>query len=117
MQRLTSPKHHVDKTYVVTLDAEPGDELISAFTRGVELKEGGERETTLPATLRLLGDRRAEVTVREGRYHQVRRMFAAYGLHVVALHRTRFGEWELGDLPEGHWHELPLPLPVGRGSG
>lgn len=113
VQRLTSPKHHVDKTYEVTLDAEPGDELVAAFTRGVELKEGGERETTLPATLKLLGDRRAEVTVREGRYHQVRRMFAAYGLHVVALHRTRFGEWELGDLPEGSWRALP----VGKGSG
>lgn len=106
VQRLTSPKHHVEKTYVATLDAEPGEELIAAFARGIELREGGALERTLPAKLTLLGARRAEVTVQEGRYHQVRRMFAAHGLLVTALHRTRFGEWALGDLAEGQWRAL-----------
>ena len=108
VQRFTSPRHHVDKTYLATLDAEPGLALIAAFAAGIDLKEGDAVERTLPATLKLLGDRRAEVTVREGRYHQVRRMFAAHGLHVVSLARTRFGDFELGDLSPGAWRALPL---------
>lgn len=109
VQRLTSPKHHVEKTYVATLDAEPTPALIDAFAQGIELREGNVTERTLPAKLALLGGRRAEVTVQEGRYHQVRRMFAAHGLQVVALHRTRFGAWELGELPPGEWRAVPLP--------
>jgi 16S rRNA pseudouridine516 synthase len=97
VQRLTSPKHHVDKVYEATLDATPGILL------------DGEDEPTLPAKLEVLGDRRVQVTLSEGRYHQVRRMFAACGLHVEALKRTRFGEWSLGELPEGEWTALPLP--------
>jgi 16S rRNA pseudouridine516 synthase len=107
VQRLTSPKHHVDKVYEATLDATPGPEVAAAFERGVRLE--GEDEPTRPARLELLGERRAQVTLSEGRYHQVRRMFAACGLHVTALTRTRFGEWALGELPEGEWRALPLP--------
>ncbi|MDP2270406.1 MAG: pseudouridine synthase [Archangium sp.] len=109
VQRLTSPKHHVDKVYEATLDREVTAVMIEAFERGLELNEGGERLQTLPAVLRSLGGKRAEVTLREGKYHQVRRMFAAVGAHVETLARTRFGEWTLGDLPEGEWKELPLP--------
>ena len=83
--------------------------MAEAFARGLELQEANERVKTLPATVRLLGSRRIEVTLREGKYHQVRRMFAALGLHVEALERTRFGPWELGDLPAGEWRALPLP--------
>lgn len=107
VQRLTSPKHHVDKVYEATLDATPGPDVLAAFERGILLD--GEDEPTLPAKLEVLGERRAQVTLSEGRYHQVRRMFAACGLHVVALKRTRFGDWSLGDLPEGEWTPLPLP--------
>ena len=113
VQRLTSPKHHVDKVYEVTLDREVTPVMIAAFERGLELNEGGERLQTLPAVLRSVGGQRAEVTLREGKYHQVRRMFAAVGAHVETLARTRFGEWTLGDLPEGEWKELPLPAPAG----
>jgi len=108
VQKLTSPKHHVDKVYVATLDREPGPEVAESFARGLDLQEATERVKTLPATVRLLGDRRIEVTLREGKYHQVRRMFAALGLHVERLERTRFGEWDLGDLPAGQWRALPL---------
>lgn len=107
VQRLTSPRHHVDKVYEATLDATPGPEVVAAFERGLRLD--GEDEPTLPARLEVLGERRARVTLSEGRYHQVRRMFAACGLHVEALKRTRFGDWALGDLPEGAWKALPLP--------
>lgn len=57
----------------------------------------------MPATLRVTGPTEAEVTLFEGRYHQVRRMFAACGLHVVTLHRTRFGQWTLDGLAAGQW--------------
>ena len=60
------------------------------------------------ATLHLLSPRHAELTLTEGRYHQVRRMFAACGATVLALHRTQFGDLELGDLAPGQWRELPL---------
>ncbi len=113
VQRLTSPKHHVDKVYEASLDREVTPEMIATFARGLELNEGGERMQTLPAVLRSLGFNRAEVTLREGKYHQVRRMFAAVGAHVESLTRTRFGQWTLGELPEGQWHSLPLPAPAG----
>lgn len=109
VQRLTSPKHHVEKVYLATLDRAPTQEMSEAFARGLELTEDGERVKTRPAALRVLEGNRAEVTLHEGRYHQVRRMFAALGAHVVSLERTRFGEWTLGDLPPGNWKALPLP--------
>lgn len=109
VQRLTSPRHHVDKVYLATLDREATPEMSEAFARGLELVEGNERVKTLPAVLKPLGDRRAEVTLREGKYHQVRRMFTAVGAQVTSLERTRFGEWSLGDLPAGEWRAIPLP--------
>ena len=67
-----------------------------------------ESETTplLPAELQVLGPRQARLTLHEGRYHQVRRMFAAAGNHVEALHRPRVGGLDLGDLAEGDWRAL-----------
>ena len=109
VQRLTSPRHHVDKVYVATLDREPTEQMVASFARGLELTEGGERMQTLPAVLKSLGEKRAEVTLREGKYHQVRRMFAAVGAHVVSLERTRFGEWTLGELAPGTWRSISLP--------
>lgn len=116
VQRLTSPKHHVEKVYVATLDKEPTLAMIAAFSRGLELSEGGERCPVRPAVLRALGGKRAEVTLNEGKYHQVRRMFAAVGAHVEALERVRFGEWALGELPAGQWRALSLPQMVGSSS-
>lgn len=109
--RLTSPRSHVDKTYEAVL-AEPlrGDEA-ERFASGTLLL-AGETTPLLPATLEVLDDRRVTVTVREGRYHQVRRMFAAVGNHVTALHRTAFGSLTLGDLAPGAWRVLS-PSEVG----
>jgi 16S rRNA pseudouridine516 synthase len=108
VQKLTSPKHHVEKTYVALLDVEPPASLVNDFAGGIELREeDGALVRTLPATLTLLGEKRAEVTVQEGRYHQVRRMFAARGVHVVSLHRTRFGPWSLdASLAPGQWRAV-----------
>jgi 16S rRNA pseudouridine516 synthase len=108
VQKLTSPKHHVEKTYVALLDVEPPASLVNDFAAGIELREeDGALVGTLPAKLTLLGEKQAEVTVQEGRYHQVRRMFAARGVHVVSLHRTRFGPWSLdASLAPGQWRAV-----------
>jgi len=85
-----SPRRACAKTYYATLDAEPDQALIERFAQGLELR--GEQRLTRPAVLDLPGGRQARVTLTEGRYHQVKRMFAACGLHVQALHRTRIGD-------------------------
>jgi 16S rRNA pseudouridine516 synthase len=101
VHRYTSPRRHVDKVYVAELDREPGPELAPAFAAGLLLT--GESAPTLPARVVQLGPREVEVTLQEGRYHQVRRMFAATGLLVTSLRRVAFGPWRLGDLPPGAW--------------
>jgi 16S rRNA pseudouridine516 synthase len=103
LHRLTSPKHHVEKVYEVTVDADLRPSLVEVFASG-SLMLRGEDKPCLPAALKLTGSRTAAVTITEGRYHQVKRMFAAAGAgHVVALHRTKFGDWSLGELTEGEW--------------
>jgi 16S rRNA pseudouridine516 synthase len=65
-----------------------------------------EQTPLLPAELEVLNARQVRLTLHEGRYHQVRRMFAAVGNHVAALHRSRVGGLDLGDLPSGEWTRL-----------
>lgn len=102
---LTSPKSHVPKTYVATLsDPLRGDEG-ERFASGT-LMLHGETTPLLPAQLQVLNEREAALTISEGRYHQVRRMFAAVGNHVVSLRRTALATLELGGLAEGHWRVL-----------
>lgn len=107
VHRLTSPKHKVPKIYRATLDADLPPHLGELFASGTLLLRG-ECEPCAPAELRVLGPREAELTLTEGRYHQVRRMFASQGCEVLTLHRVRFGHLELGDLAPGQWRELPL---------
>lgn len=103
--RLTSPRSHVAKCYEATL-AEPlrGDEG-AVFASGTLVLQG-ERDALLPASLEPSGPRTARVTIHEGRYHQVRRMFAAVGNHVLALKRVSMGPLALGELAEGAWRVL-----------
>ena len=105
LHRITSPRTAVPKTYEAEL-AEPlrGDEA-ALFASGTLMLDS---ETTplQPALLEPTGERSARLTITEGRYHQVRRMFAAAGNHVEALHRSRVGALGLGDLPEGEWRLL-----------
>lgn len=108
VHRLTSPKHKVPKIYHVTTDRVLSPELVAVFAAGT-LQLDGEKETCAPASLRLLGPREAEVTLIEGKYHQVRRMFAAAaGVTVTALHRTSFGHLTLGELAPGQYRELQI---------
>jgi len=106
VHRLTSPKHKVPKVYRATVGADLSPALVPLFAGGT-LRLKDEMEPCAPAELRIISPREAELTLTEGRYHQVRRMFASQGLEVLALHRARFGHLELGDLPAGQWRELP----------
>ncbi len=105
LHRIIAPRSNLPKVYVATLaDDLRGDEA-ALFASGTLLLDG-EKTPLLPAQLDVLSPRSARLTLHEGRYHQVRRMFAAAGNHVAALHRERIGGLALGDLPAGHWHAL-----------
>jgi 16S rRNA pseudouridine516 synthase len=107
VHRLTAPKHKVEKIYRATLDHDLAPGLVEQFAAGT-LQLDGEKEPCAPAALKILSPREAELTLTEGKYHQVRRMFAATGATVLTLHRTQFGPLTLGDLAPGQWRELPL---------
>ncbi len=108
VHRLTSPRHHVEKRYRATVDHDLPPALGEVFASGT-LRLDGEEAPCLPARYEALGPREALLTLTEGRYHQVRRMFAAAaGATVLTLHRDRFGPLELGDLAVGQWLILSL---------
>jgi 16S rRNA pseudouridine516 synthase len=107
VHRLTSPKHKVPKTYLATVDRDLTTDLISIFAAGT-LRLDGDDAPCAPAELQLISSREAELVLTEGRYHHVRRMFAACGFTVVSLHRSHLGHLELGGLAPGEWRELPL---------
>lgn len=117
VHRLTSPRHHVEKRYRATVDRDLPPGLGEVFAAGA-LRLDGEDAPCLPARYEALGPREAFLTLTEGRYHQVRRMFAAAaGATVLTLRRDRFGALELGSLPAGQWRILSLDTftePVGR---
>lgn len=97
--RMLAPKKHVPKRYTATLDAAVSDDVCRAFAEGMTLENG---DVCQPAICRPLEDNRATVILREGKYHQIKRMFAACGLHVEALHRDAMGALELdADLAPG----------------
>jgi 16S rRNA pseudouridine516 synthase len=102
---ITAPRSHVPKVYDVTLaSALRGDEA-EMFASGTLLLKS-EDAPLKPAALEVVDERHARVTLREGRYHQVRRMFAAVGTRVESLHRSSVGGVALGELPAGHWRVL-----------
>ena len=105
LHRIISPKSKLPKVYLATLAQDLRGDEAAAFASGTLMLES---ETTplLPAGLEVVDARRARLTLHEGRYPQARRMFAAVGNHVVALHRERIGGLALGDLPEGQWRAL-----------
>lgn len=100
---ILSPRKHVQKVYGVELDIPVTEEMQKGFAAGVELNDGLCKEASLIIT----GERTAEVTLREGRYHQIKRMFGCYGAKVVELHRIAMGDLYLpDDLAEGECREL-----------
>ena len=105
LHRIISPKAKLPKVYVATLAEDLRGGEAALFASGTLLLEG-EKAPLLPAELEVLGARSARLTLHEGRYHQVRRMFAAAGNRVVALHRERIGGLGLDGLPPGEWRPL-----------
>jgi len=105
LHRIIAPKAQVTKVYEATLAQDlRGDE--GALFAGGTLMLETEKEPLAPAVLDVLGPRHARLSVTEGRYHQVRRMFAATGNHVESLQRISVGALALGDLPVGEWRAL-----------
>ena len=90
--RMLSPKKHVQKRYIATLDREPEDSIIASFEAGVVLGDG---TVCKSGRAELLGGCRVAAEISEGKYHQVKRMFASLGYHVEALRRVRIGHLTL----------------------
>jgi 16S rRNA pseudouridine516 synthase len=105
VHRWTSPRHETPKTYEVTVDGDFPDGLAASFASGTLLLRG-ETKPCRPARLTITSPRTAVVQLQEGRYHQVRRMFAAHGCMVTALHRSAIGALALGDLAPGSWRPI-----------
>ncbi|MFU2080774.1 16S rRNA pseudouridine(516) synthase RsuA [Avibacterium endocarditidis] len=103
--RITSPKHHCEKTYLVTLADPVENHYQQACAEGILLR--GEKHPTKPAKLEIIDDYNVNLTLSEGRYHQVKRMFAALGNKVIGLHRWKIGDVVLDDqLEEGEYRPL-----------
>ena len=101
--RIISPKNHVPKTYIAKISGDVTDFHVSEFERGVTLDDG---YVTMPAKLEILKTY-VRITICEGKFHQIKRMFEAYGLSVTYLKRISIGEIVLDEtLPEGEYREL-----------
>ena len=105
LHRISSPKSKLSKVYEATLASDLRGDEADIFASGTLMLES-EQTPLLPAGLEVIDARHVRLTLHEGRYHQVRRMFAAVGNHVAALHRSRIGGLGLGDLPSGEWRRL-----------
>ncbi len=105
IHRLTSPRHHVPKVYEATTRHAVDNALVQRLLDGVQLLD--EDRPVRAAACRSIGTHQLELTLTEGKYHQVKRMVAAAGNRVDALHRSRFGTLSLpADLPPGEWRWL-----------
>ena len=100
---ITSPNKNKTKVYIATLDIPVTDNMVSEFSNGVILNDG----KCKPAKLEKISDYLAKVTITEGRYHQIKRMFGCFGAKVVELKRIQIGQFKLPEnLDEGEYREL-----------
>ena len=107
--RLAHPRYEVEKVYEAEVEGEPSDEALRHLEQGLELDDG----PTAPATARRIDPSRIELSIHEGRNHQVKRMLAAVGHPVTRLHRSRYAGLTLEGLELGQWRELE-PFEVQR---
>jgi 23S rRNA pseudouridine2605 synthase len=107
--RLAHPRYGVEKTYLAEIEGDPGDAALQALAEGIELEDG----RTAPARARRAGRSKIELTIHEGRKHQVKRMLAAVGHPVTRLHRSAYAGLGVSDLAPGRWREL-TPAEVER---
>lgn len=105
LHRIVSPKANLAKVYEAQLAEDLRGDEAAIFASG-ELELESEQTPLAPAILETIAPCQARLILTEGRYHQVRRMFAAVGNHVQALHRSRIGGLSLQDLPAGQWRTL-----------
>ena len=123
--RLAHPRYEVEKVYEAEVEGEPSDKALAALERGVELDDG----PTAPAQARRLGPSLVELSIHEGRKHQVKRMLEAVGHPVARLHRSRYANLSVEGLEPGAWRELepsevdqlrtmpgPAPAKAGRST-
>ena len=103
---VTSPRRKLPKTYRIGLRHALDDEQVKALESGVVLKD--DPRPTAPSQVKRLSEREAEITITEGRYHQVKRMLGAVGNRVETIHRISIGPLQLGDLAEGAWRHLSI---------
>ncbi|MCE8538373.1 rRNA large subunit pseudouridine synthase E [Ruegeria pomeroyi] len=133
--RIADPRHKLAKTYWVQVEGVPDAAALKALSEGVALKDGLTRPARAraiaePANLwprnppirerKSVPDSWIELTIREGRNRQVRRMTAAVGHPTLRLIRAQIGEWTLDGLAPGEWQSLPMPAapaPSGRQKG
>ena len=118
VHRWTSPRHETEKVYEVTVAADLPEGIAEVFGSGT-LVLRGEDKPCRPATLEVLGPRQARVRLTEGRYHQVRRMFASQGCPVTTLHRSAIGGLSLESLglAPGEWREVSTAAVEGVVAG
>ena len=100
--RLMHPRYEVNKVYEAEVEGEPSDEALAQLAEGIELDDG----RTAPARVRSLGPSLVELTIHEGRKHQVKRMLQAVGHPVCRLHRSRYAGLTLDGLAPGEWRAL-----------
>jgi 23S rRNA pseudouridine2605 synthase len=100
--RLAHPRYEVEKVYEAEVEGEPSDEALAALEQGLDLDDG----PTAPAHARRLGRSRLELSIHEGRKHQVKRMLEAVGHPVRRLHRSRYAGLSTAGLEPGEWREL-----------
>lgn len=105
LHRIISPKSNLPKVYEAVLAQDLRGDEANVFASGTLMLES-EDTPLAPAIMQTLSARRARLTLTEGRYHQVRRMFAAVGNHVEALQRIAIGGLDLGGLEAGQWRAL-----------
>ncbi len=100
--RLAHPRYEADKVYEAEVEGDPDGAVLTRLREGVELDDG----RTAPAQARRLGPGRVELTVHEGRKHQVKRMLEAVGHPARSLHRSRYAGLDLRGLSAGEWRPL-----------
>jgi 23S rRNA pseudouridine2605 synthase len=100
--RLAHPRYEVEKVYEAEVEGEPSDEALAKLAGGIELDDGA----TAPAEARRLGPSLVELTIHEGRKHQVKRMLEEVGHPVRRLHRSRYAGLSVDGLEQGSWREL-----------
>ena len=107
--RMLHPKYHVTKTYYVEVNGLLAEDTPVFFENGVTFDDG---TVCKPANLEIIEasseKSSAYISIAEGKFHQVKKMFLAYGVKVIYLKRMTFGDFELGDLPRGQYRELNM---------